>query len=283
MIDLAASETRHGGAGATTEFVTSKDGTRIAFDRMGEGPPIILVAGATGNRSFPYPLGSLLAPQFTVFNYDRRGRNESGDTQPHAIEREIEDIAVVTDQAGGAANVFGMSSGAVLALEAAAAGLPITKLALYEAPLIVDDSRPPAPGDYLERLNDAVSAGRRGDAVEIFMKEAVRVPPEGLAEMRSSPMWPALEALAHTLAYDGAIMEGLMYGKPIPADRARRWRSFSVPTLILDGGASEQFMHTGAQAVADIVPNAQRRTLEGQTHDVNPEVLAPVLIEFFRS
>jgi pimeloyl-ACP methyl ester carboxylesterase len=281
---MAANETRPGGSAvATTEFVTSKDGTRIAFDRTGDGPPLILVPAAIMNRSFPNPLVALLAPHFTVYHYDRRGRNESGDTAPYAVEREIEDMEAVLTAAGGSAHVYGPSSGAVVALEAAAAGLEITKLALYEPPLILDASRPPAPTDYVNRLNDAVAAGRPGDAVEIFMKEAVRVPPEEVSGMRNTPMWPALEAVAHTIAYDGAFMEGLMYGKPLPPDRAKRWASISVPTLVLDGGASEQFMHTGADALAEVLPNAQRRTLEGQTHDVKPEVLAPVLSDFFKS
>jgi pimeloyl-ACP methyl ester carboxylesterase len=271
-----------GSAVATTQFVTSKDGTRIAYDRIGNGPPLVLVAGAVMNRAFPNPLGSLLAPDFTVFNYDRRGRNESGDTQPYAVEREIEDLEAVINESGPAF-VLGMSSGAVLALEAAASGLAIKKLALYEPPLLVDDSRPPAPTDYVKRLKDAVSSGRRGDAVEIFMGEAVRVPPEEISGMRNSPVWPAMEAIAHTLAYDGEIMEGLMLGKPFPAERAKRWASVTIPTLIMNGGAGWPFMRTGADALAKIMPNAERRTLEGQTHDVNPEVLAPVLVEFLKS
>jgi pimeloyl-ACP methyl ester carboxylesterase len=279
---MSANETGPGGSAiATTEFVTSNDGTRIAYDRIGNGPPLILVAGAVMNRAFPNPLGSLLAPDFTVFSYDRRGRNESGDTQPYAMEREIEDLHAVLKRAGSAF-LLGMSSGAVLALEAAASRLSIKKLALYEPPLLVDDSRPPAPADYVKRLNDAVSAGRPGDAVEIFMGEAVRVPPEEIAGMRNSPMWPALEAIAHTLAYDGVMMEGLMLGKPFPAERARRWASIQVPTLIMNGGAGWPFMRTGADALADVMPSARRQTIEGQTHDVNPDVLAPVLIEFFK-
>ena len=166
--------------------------------------------------------------------------------------------------------------------EAAASGLAIKKLALYEPPLLVDDSRPPAPADYVQRLNDAVSAGRPGDAVEIFLTEAVRVPSDEVAGMRGTPMWPAMEAIAPTLAYDGAIMEGLMAGKPLPAERIARWKAMSAPTLVIDGGASWPFMRTGADALADVLPNAQRRTLEGQTHDVNADVLAPVLNGFFR-
>jgi pimeloyl-ACP methyl ester carboxylesterase len=199
------------------------------------------------------------------------------------MEREIEDVEAMIAVTGGSVNILGFSSGAVLALEAAASALPITRLALYEPPLLVDDSRPPAPADYVKRLNDAVSSERRGDAVEIFMGEAVRIPPEEIAGMRSSPMWPSMEAIAHTLAYDGVIMEGLMRGNPLPADRVARWASVAQPTLIIDGGAGWPFMRTGADALAEVLPNAQRKTLGGQTHDVNPEVLAPVLVKFFKS
>jgi len=280
---MPANETGLGSSGvATTEFVTSKDGTRIAFDRTGDGPPVIMVAGAIGNRSFGDQLGPLLS-DFTVFNYDHRGRNESGDTLPYAVEREIEDVEALINEAGVPAFVYGISSGAVLALEAAASGLAITKLALYEPPLLVDDSRPPVPDDYLKQINEAVSAGRRGDALEIFMTKAVGMPAEFVAGMRNEPMWPGLEAIAHTIAYDGAIMEGLMFGKPLPPERAGRWSSITAPTLVLVGGATWPFMHTGAEALSDVLPNAQHRTLEGQTHDVNAAVLAPALVEFFQA
>jgi pimeloyl-ACP methyl ester carboxylesterase len=147
--------------------------------------------------------------------------------------------------------------------------------------LIVDDSRPPVPRDYVKQLQEAVASDRPGDAVEIFMTKAVGIPAEFVAGMRSQPMWPSLEAIAHTIAYDGAFMEGLMFGEPIPPERAKSWASMTVPTLVLDGGASEQFMHTGADALAVVIPNAQRHTLDGQTHDVDAEILAPVLAEFF--
>jgi pimeloyl-ACP methyl ester carboxylesterase len=277
---MAANESS-GAAIATTLFVTSKDRTRIAYDRVGRGPPVILVPGAVMNRAFPNPLVPLLAPNFSVFSYDRRGRNESGDTQPYAVEREIEDIQALISEAGGQAFLFGMSSGAVLVLEAAAAGAATRKLALYEPPLLVDDSRPPAPADYVKRLNETVSSGRRGDAVEIFMKEAVRVPDEEVVGMRNSSIWPAMEAIAHTLAYDGAIMDGLMSGKPLPSGHVERWKSVAAPTMVIDGGASWPFMRTGADALAKVLPNAKRRTLEGQTHDVDAGVLAPVVREFF--
>jgi len=279
---MPASESGNAGGGvATTMFVTSRDGTRIAFDRTGEGPPLVLVAGAFGNRSFGNPMGALLEPHFTIINYDRRGRNESGDAPRYAVEREVEDIDALIREAGGSARVFGMSSGAVLALEAAVDGLEITKLALYEPPFVVDDSRSPIPEDYVTHIKGLVAAGRRGDAVEYVLTVAVDVPAEFVAQMRTEPVWPALEAVAHTLAYDGAIMGDTMSGKPLSSERAKRWASITVPTVVLDGGASPPFMHSGAQTLADVLPNAHRRTLEGQTHDVNADVLAPVLKDFF--
>src|SRR6266496_3829270 len=170
--------------------VHSKDGTTIAFDWSGEGPAIILVGGALSDRSAGTQLAAHLAPHFTVYTYDRRGRGESGDTAPYAIAREVEDIDALINEAGGSAFVFGHSSGAVLALEAARL-LPtkITKLALYEPPFIIDDSRPPAPQDYVPHLMELVSSGRRGEAVEYFMT-VVGTPAEMVAQMRQSPMWP---------------------------------------------------------------------------------------------
>src|SRR6185503_2516347 len=165
--------------------VISKDGTAIAFDQSGEGPAVILVGGALSDRSGSAPLVELLAPHFTVFSYDRRGRGDSGDTAPYAVEREVEDIEALINEAGGSAFVYGMSSGAVLALEVASK-LPtkIKKLALYEPPFIVDDSRPLPPKDYVKQLDELTAAGRRGDAVEFFMTEVVVVPAEYLCQIR---------------------------------------------------------------------------------------------------
>ena len=261
----------------TPHTTRSSDGTRIAYDRLGDGPPIVLVSGAFGNRSFPSPLPSLLASHFTVFDYDRRGRNDSGDLAPYAVEREIEDLAAVVEAAGGSAALYGVSSGAVLALEAAAAGVPATGLALYEPPLIVDDTRSPLPADYVERLDEFTDAGRSGDAVAYFMTTAVGIPRDVVTSMRSTPMWAGLEAVAHTLAYDARIMRGFMNGKPLPGDR---WASVDVPALVMDGGKSPAFQRNAVQALAGVMPNATRRTLEGQTHDVSMEVLAPVIAEF---
>ena len=257
--------------------VQSKDGTTIAFDRSGEGPAIILVGGALQDRMGNAQLAALLAPHFTVFNYDRRGRGDSDDTAQYEVEREIEDLEALITEAGGSAFVFGSSSGANLALEAAAQGLNITKLALWEPNFIVNDSRPPLPKDYVEQLTQLVSSGRRGDAIEYFMTKAVGLPLEFVTPMRNMPTWKAMEAEAYTLAYDGTIVRDNMAGNPVSAEQ---WASVTVPTLVIDGGETP-WMSEGAQAIADALPNAQRRTLEGQTHDVVPEALAPVLEEFF--
>ena len=260
--------------------VTSKDGTAIAFDQTGQGPALILVSGALGDRSAAVPLTPLLAPHFTVFAYDRRGRGDSGDKTPYAVEREIEDIDALIKAAGGKAFAYGHSSGGVLALEAAAHGSVITRLALYEPPFIVDDTRSPVPKDYVEQLNKRVAAGQRGDAVEYFMTQAVGVPDNVVAQMRNSPMWAGMEKVAHTLAYDGKIMGDNMAGNSL---RAKQWASVSIPTLVMDGGASENWAGNAVRALTDALPNAQRRTLEGQTHSAAPAVLAPVLVEFFRN
>ncbi len=258
--------------------VRSADGTIIAFDRSGAGPALVLVGGALSDRQAAVGLAALLAPTFTVFAYDRRGRGDSGDTPPYAVEREIEDLAALIEGAGGSAFLFGHSSGAALALEAVAGGLPVPRLALYEPPFIVDSSRPPVPDDYVRHLQELVAADRRGDAVAYFMIEGVGVPPEMVEQMRQAPMWPGLEALAHTIAYDGMVMGDQMAGRPLPPS----WASASrVPTLLMDGGNSPAWARNAVEALAAILPRAERRTLEGQDHGAAPEVLAPVLEAFF--
>ena len=263
------------------DTVTSKDGTLIAFDRWGEGPAVILAGGAIQHRAIDpntARLAELLAPKFTVYHYDRRGRGDSGDTAPYAVEREIEDIDALIQDAGGSAFLFGMSSGAVLILEAADRGLAIKKLALYEPPFMIDDSRPPLTEDYRERLMALLAAERRGDSIELFMTEAVGVPVETVAPMRDMPFWSGLESVAHTLPYDDAIMGDLTSGAPLPAGK---WAAVTIPTLVVDGGASPPWARNAVQALVDTLPNAHRRTLEGQTHQVDSEVLAPLLEEFF--
>jgi len=260
--------------------VLSSDGTPIAFDRSGKGPPLILVDGALCYRaSGPMgPLAALLAPHFTVFTYDRRGRGDSGDTTPYAVEREVEDIEALINEAGGSAFVYGISSGAALALEAANRGLAIEKLALYEAPFIVDGSRPPIPEDYLPQLNQLIASDRRADAVKLFMN-AVGVAAIFVALMRFMPAWSRLKAVAHTLVYDAIIVVDNQRGKPLPA---KRWASVMAPALVVIGGKSPGWMRYAMQALAGVLPNAKRHTLEGQTHMVRPKALAPVLVEFFK-
>lgn len=257
----------------------SKDGTQIAFDRVGQGrSAVVLVGGALSDRKAAGTVAAMLAPYYSVFTYDRRGRGDSGDTQPYAVEREIEDIAALIGEAGGSAFAMGGSSGAVLALKAAAAGVGISKLAMYEPPFILDSSRTPLPPTYTADLAEMASAGRRGDAVEYFMIHGVGVPREAVAQMRQSPMWSGLEGMAHTLPYDGMVMGDTMFGGPAALDR---WSSMSVPTLVMDGGASPPWLRNAARMLSEVLPNSQYLTLEGQTHAVAPEALVPVLEEFF--
>lgn len=256
--------------------VISKDGTEIAYDRRGAGPAVILVDGALCYRSFGpmQHLAELLAPHFTVYNYDRRGRGDSGNTQPYALTREVEDIEALIDEAGGAAFVFGTSSGGALALEAAnKLGEKIKKLAIYEVPYNSENGAASTWKEYRKQLSEFLAEGRRGDAAALFMR-SVGTPEDQIAGMRQAPVWSMFEAVAPTLAYDAAA---LGEERAIPTERAARVR---VPTLVMSGTALP-FMMTTAEALAKAIPHAQRRTLEGQTHDVNLEVLAPVLGEFF--
>jgi pimeloyl-ACP methyl ester carboxylesterase len=256
--------------------VISKDGTTIAYDQMGKGPAVIVVGGVLGDRSQQAPLAALLAEHCTVFNYDRRGHGESGLTPPYAVEREIEDLDALIQEAGGSAFVYGTSGCAILSLEAAARGLAprIKKLAVWEPPYFVDNSRPPLPPGYREQLTSLLQEGRRGDMIELWMTAAVGMPAEFVAPMRHAPFWAAQEAMAHTLVYD-AILTGDF---SLPKDRIA---TVTVPTLVIDGGTTPWLSHA-AQAVAAILPHAQRRTLQGQPHNVDAEALAPVLVEFFK-
>jgi pimeloyl-ACP methyl ester carboxylesterase len=252
----------------------SADGTKIAFDQTGEGPPVILVVGAFNDRSTGAPLARALESQFTVLNYDRRGRGASGDTQPYAVEREIEDLDALIREAGGEARVFGYSSGATLALKAAARGLNITKLALYDAPFMVGDDVPRPPKDMASQLAKLVSSGRRGDAVELFQTRLVGIPEQVVAQLRHAPFRPALEATAHTLVYEASIVGDLT----LPTAQLK---SIHAPTLAVYGGAGPAFMGDGAKALAEALSDGRVRELDGQTHDIVPEVLAPVLLDFF--
>jgi pimeloyl-ACP methyl ester carboxylesterase len=256
--------------------VTSKDGTLIAYERSGSGFPLILVDGALCSRAFgPMPkLAQLMAEHFTVFAYDRRGRNESGDTQPYAVDREIEDIEALIAEAGGSAYVYGTSSGGALSLAAVDKGLNITKLALYEPPFEVPGEGKHAPKDMLQQLKTMVAEDRRADAVKYFMK-IVGVPSFGIFMMTLFPIWKKLKAVAHTLPNDITILDGFA----VPEERAK---SVKIPTLIAAGTKTSESILKSAKRLAEIVPGNQFKLLEGQTHNVSEKVLAPVLIEFFK-
>ena len=262
--------------------VTSQDGTSIAYDREGSGPAVILVGGAIDDGTENAPLLPELAAQFTVYNYARRGRGDSGDTPPYAVEREIEDLEALIAEAGGSAHVFGASSGGGLALEAAAAGLAINRLAVYEVPYNMDDDGPHWNRGDVSRVEELLAGGRRGDVIEHFMR-TVGSPEEDIAGAKASPFWPALEALAHTLSYDASLMGD---GPPPSARLAR----ITQPTLVATGGGSldshasglpPDFMHRAADAIAASVPKAKREVVEGGGHMVDAKVVAPVLQRFF--
>ena len=261
--------------------VTSKDGTTIAFDQSGKGPVVILVDGALQYRAFDQgmtQLADLLAPHFTMIHYDRRGRGDSTDTQPYALEREIEDIEAIIDNVGGSAFLYGISSGAALAMEAAIKlGDKVKKLAMYEAPYNNDETARQAWREYVKQLRELLAAGRNGDAVGLFMM-LVGATAEDVEGIRQSPMWPMWEAIAPTLAYDHIAALG--EDASVPAERAAR---VAVPTLVMDGSESYPFMHVTAVALANAIPQGQHHTLQGQTHEVASEVLAPVLTEFFKA
>ncbi|TYB44628.1 alpha/beta fold hydrolase [Actinomadura chibensis] len=271
-----------GTATSTEGTVASADGTTIAYTAWGDGDPIVIVDGATAHRATTPEnarTAELLAGDFRVINYDRRGRGGSGDTAPYAVEREFEDLAAIIEGAGGGrpATVFGWSSGGFLALNAAQAGVPVGRLALFEPPAVVDDARPPLPADYVERLDAAVAEGRPGDAVALFMTAAAMMPEEAVQGMRGSDFWPALEAVAPTIAYDGRNVGDAMSGRPLRADR---WDKVGVPVLVLHGEDTWPALAAGAKAVADHLPTATLKAIPGENHGTTASALAPVLAAF---
>jgi pimeloyl-ACP methyl ester carboxylesterase len=253
----------------------SRDGTSIAYAQIGSGAPIIMVVGAFNERPTAAPLAEALMPRFTCVTYDRRGRGDSGDTLPYAPEREIEDLAALIAAVGGSAGVFGFSSGAVLALRAAAARLPISRLALYDAPYLVGAYSNPNAVNHADRLSELIETGRRGEAVEYFQQQVVGIPPEVVAQMRNAPFRPSLERIAHTLVYDCLILGDSSLPPTQVAARV------SMPTLVLAGGAGPAIMPSAAEALAELLPNARASILADQTHDLNPPALAPELAAFF--
>jgi pimeloyl-ACP methyl ester carboxylesterase len=253
------------------ETVQSADGTSIAIDRSGDGPAVIVVLGAFCDRSSSTSLAAALAPGFTVYEYDRRGRGDSTDTPPYAVEREVEDLEAVIKAAGGSAYVYGHSSGACLALEAAARGVPITRLAAYEPPYATPDGSLTA---FAEELSALIADGKRSETATLFMRGS-GAPAEVVEQRKASPYWPRMEALAHTLPYDARLCGNGI----VPAER---FAAITVPTLALAGGNSPAWAPDSAAAIAAAVPDGQYRVLDGQDHAVADDALVPVLQEFFR-
>ena len=251
--------------GTTAKTVLSKDGTTIAIEQSGSGPAVILVAAALADHAGTAKLAEHLSTGFTVINYDRRGRGKSTDIQPYAVAREVEDIEALIDSTGGPAFVFGSSSGAVLALEAASRlGAKIPRLFLYEPPFILDNSHPPMPENFSRQIIDLVSANRRNDAVKLFFAKGMGIPDFIVTLMRwLMPGWAKMAAIAHTIPYDLAILEGTQSGKPLPADR---WNRTTARTMVMVGSKSEPFFNGGAKSLAGILPKAEYKSLEGQDH-----------------
>ncbi len=261
------------------EKVISKDGTPIAVDRFGSGPALILVDGAMCSRGFgPMPaLAKDLASQFTVYHYDRRGRGDSGNAGLYEVQREIDDLAAIVRYAGGTAMVFGISSGAALAAEAARVVPGIRRLALYEAPYVIDHTHEPLPPTFIADTKSLVANNRRSEAVKKFMRY-VGTPSFMVLIMPLLPFWKKLTAIAHTLPNDLEIIAPHHNGHPFPEGK---WSSVTVPTLVMAGGKSPAYMQNAMKAWAKALPNAEHQTLDGQTHMVKQTVLAPALIDFF--
>lgn len=252
-------------------IATSNDGTRIAFEKAGKGPALVIVGGALSDRKGGRPLAGKLSDRFTVYAYDRRGRGQSSDTKPYAVDREIEDLGALIQEAGGKAYVYGVSSGAALALQAATklGAAKVTKLAVYEPPYGQDER---AFKQQKDRIHQLVQTGKPGDAAAFFFS-AIGTPPQAIEDLKRSPNWEDIGKIDFTLAYDYAVL-----GNGSVPETVQR---VSVPTLVMDGEKSMGFMHPTADRIAELVPNAQRKTIKGQTHQAAPEAVAPLLIEFF--
>ncbi|MEU7003874.1 alpha/beta hydrolase [Nonomuraea sp. NPDC046570] len=254
------------------QTVVSKDGTEIAYDRSGSGPVIIMMAAGPTDHWALAGIAELLSEDFTVFNYDRRGRGDSGDSASYAPEREYEDLQALITEAGGDARVFGSSGGGILALKAAAWGADIGRLAIWEAPFILEGSRPPVRADYRQNLEKLLTENRRGDMIESFMVDAVGMPVEFVTPMRDAPFWPSMERIAHTLIYDATIIGDWSLPAGLP--------ELTVPTLVLEGGTTP-WLTQSAEALTQALPAARHTVLPGQTHDVEATAIAPQLAEFF--
>lgn len=261
--------------------LTSADGTPIGYTATGHGPTVLYIGGAIMHRAIDdcaSGMAAALSSDYTVITYDRRGRGESGDTPPYAVQREIEDITALIAKFGDTAMVFGESSGAVLALEAVLARAPISRLALYEPPFIVDGDRDPMPADFPDRLDALIAAGRRDEVLELFMTVAAGLPATAVQEARSSPMWPVLDSVAHTIAYDGRVMGDTQSGDPFAL---QRFAHVATPTLALAGGTSPDHQRNAVRQLVAVLPNARTQVVDGQGHQFDPAVIAPLVSRFF--
>lgn len=270
--------TPHGGTNMQT--ITSADGTLIAYEKTGSGPAIIVVSNVAEDHTGVAPLVETLSKDFTVLSFDRRGRGASGDPQPYDPAHEIEDIAALIDIAGGSAVLTSGSGGCAIVLDAASAlGDKVTGVCLFDPPFFVDDSRPPAPAEYVERVEELVAADKRSEAVEYVMTEVIGVPTEYIGPMKQDPSWEDMVRYAHTFAYEGHILRGLQDGKPLPSDR---W-SIETPVGVAVGGDSEAYFRVAADALAVLLPKVTVATLPGQGHGAfwaAPEPVAAQIREF---
>ena len=261
-------------------YTTSADGTRIAYTATGSGPALVLVDGALCHRAFgpSADLVKAFAQDFTVYAYDRRGRGESGDTAPYSVDKEIDDLAAVIDAAGGQAALLGLSSGGVLALDAAHRLDTVTRVAVYECPFIVDDTHAPRPDSLIADMDALIEQGKHGAAVTSFMR-TVGTPGFVVAVMKLTPVWKKLKAVAPTIRYDYRVLGDTGRGVPLPADR---WADVKAPVLAMDGDKSPDYLRNAMRAVADVLPNGEHRSLSGQTHMVKAHILAPVVGQFLQ-
>ncbi|MEU8384094.1 alpha/beta hydrolase [Streptosporangium sp. NPDC048865] len=259
-----------------SDRVISADGTSVVFDRLGAGPPVIVVGGAMCDRSVTRPLAERMAEHFTVVDYDRRGRGDSGDTMPYAVAREVEDLDALIAQVGGSAAIYGHSSGAALALHAASAGLPVSRLVLHEPPFAADETRRRESREFAEGVRALLAQGRHGDAVASHLT-GTGMPPELVDRMRAEPWWARAEASAPTLSYDYEILDQGGEDGMTPVDLARR---VTVPTLVLCGGTSPAWMIDMGRRIAGAVPDGRFMLLEDHGHVVPPETLVPLIEDF---
>ncbi|HLT83392.1 MAG TPA: alpha/beta hydrolase [Phototrophicaceae bacterium] len=259
------------------EHVTSSDGTRIAYERHGEGPPIIVVGGAMADHNGGTAVAEALADDFTVLTIDRRARGESEDNSPGidgAVEREVADLAALIEAVGGRATLLGSSSGAVLSLAAAAHGLPVDRLAVFEPPFATEEFPPVAPPDMPDQLATLLAEGRDSDVAELFLTRAVGLPAEMVAQMKDSPAWPGMTAFAPSTIYDAVLTQ--TYPRP------EAFADLRVPTLVLNGEGTWPLLKASAAALAEVLPNGEHRTIGGGDHGFDVPSGAAAVREFMR-